>query len=124
MSRFFIILAVLSFLGMNSCCKKHLAIGLSIEYRNLSGDHELSVIKQSKDDPGFLETINVIPLNENHLHTVFVELEGLSNFNIILQVDSTLRSDTIRDFTYEVKGNNCNSRVDNVSYTLNRDYRT
>lgn len=124
MKRFILPLAILVFIGINSCCKIYLAIGVKVDYSALSGNHELKVIQQDKSNPDLTNTLYVITLDENNEHQTFIDLEQSEGYNYILQVDSLMYSDTISDFSYETKGRNCNMHVENVSYLFNGARRT
>ncbi len=116
MKKLFLGLSITLFI-ITSCCKADLAIGLNVEYTQLTGNHELTVLW--KNNISGDTNPEVYPLNDQNNHQVFISLNSGDQYDYYLQVDSLLYSDTISNFSFETKGRNCNIRVENVSYLLN-----
>jgi hypothetical protein len=93
--------------------------GVTIEYSNLDGDYNLEIYRQNRSNPAAIAFENNYPLTDLNQHTFFLEFESSEQYNYILQIDSLAYSDTISDYQYEIKGRNCNARIDNVSYRVN-----
>lgn len=114
-----ILLASTTFL-FASCCKVQLAIGIHVSYPNLTHDADFKLLVVDKADPSAVfQTVDMGQLNALNNYAVFVDLDFYEPYNFIIQADSLNYSDTITDFTYEIKGRNCNTRVENLSYRLN-----
>lgn len=105
---------------LSSCCKVNLPVGVDVQYPNL--DHETSIVAliTAKGDPStIIDTIMIAELNAENNYSKFVNFRDPHTYDYIIQADSANYSDTISNFTYEVKGFNCNQRVKSVEYYHN-----
>jgi hypothetical protein len=117
-------LAIIVLLLLTSaCCKKELVIGLQVNYPDLNSESELMVSSLDKHTALVVDTVHIGLLNEMNDYTHFVRLRDPYNYDYLFEVNATY-SDTITDFTYNTKGYNCNTRVDEVNYKLNGESRT
>lgn len=109
---------------LGSCCKVYLATGLTFHYPNLNSPAELKVYSINKENSELImDTLLVTELNASNDYTYFVEFRSPEVYDYLIEVDS-IYSDTITDYTYEVKGFNCNTRVESNEYLHNGSSQT
>lgn len=117
---------LLALIGMSSCCKVDLAVGVHVTYPAINYPVDLVVLTlHEADTTTYADTVAIISLNEGNNFGTFVELDN-SPFSdtYVLSIETAGYSDTITDYTYETKGFNCNIRVTDVEYNLNGQKRT
>lgn len=100
-------------------------IGINFEYVNLDHTAEIMVIRTSHGNPAVVvDTAYTEELNEDNKYRHFVEFDEPENYNYIVVADGGTYRDTITYYNYEVKGSNCNTRVNKVSYFHNGEHKT
>ncbi|MCG8574106.1 MAG: hypothetical protein MI810_04420 [Flavobacteriales bacterium] len=105
---------------IGSCCKIDIAVGLRLEYPNMTNPADITVLRTEKSNGDIADTLlmdQLYPTGDGS-YVYFVDFYEPEVYNYIIQVDSMSYSDTITDYSYEIKGFNCNKKV-RVDYKHN-----